>query len=431
MWIVLAVLLFSFNSGSFSAGNRLPHIILTDQNGTRVSLDALGGRRTLLSFVSTRQASTTFCPAVTAKFLYMQQHLANSGYRLVQITRDAAIDTPQRLRRYADEFGARSADWTFLTGDPAVISRLITVLSAGSASDGYEKLYLVSGRVEVLGTLPAGDWSPDDALAWAASIDEGMSDGAATYSGRSATMSDPAFHARLALQGSGLQRNLDLVEFTRSPQMPIRSYVIDMTKLLHVIVVSDDLRDFQHVHPQLGSDGHFRLSISFPRTSLYHIYADATPRGLGKAVFRFDVSIGDSRAGARPATISPEIAQAGPYTVRVSSVRVRAREDTPLLVAVKRAGLPAIDLHPYLGAYAHVVTINASDLSYMHAHPMTPGDMSMAGDRAMDAALDNSATVPATMTVHLNFPRSGLYKVWFQFRGGSGVYAAPFVVQAI
>jgi len=251
VWVVLAVLLFAFNSGTVSDGNRLPHITLTDQNGARVSLDALGGRRTLLSFVSTRQASATFCPAVTAKFLYMQQHLANSDYRLVQITRDAAIDT----RRYADEFGAHSADWTFLTGDPAVISRLITVLSAGSASDGYEKLYLVSGRGEVLGTLPAGDWSPDDALAWAASIDKGTPDSAATYSGKPATMNDPSFHATLALQGSGLQRNLDLVEFTRSPQAPIRSYIIDMTKLLHVIVVSDDLRYFQHVHPELGADG--------------------------------------------------------------------------------------------------------------------------------------------------------------------------------
>ncbi|HEY5093500.1 MAG TPA: hypothetical protein VII69_00120 [Candidatus Eremiobacteraceae bacterium] len=244
-------------------------------------------------------------------------------------------------------------------------------------------------------------------------------------------MSVPSFHAQLALRGSGMRRSLDLVEFYRPPQEPIRSYVTDMTKLLHLIVVSDDLREFQHVHPQLGSDGHFRLPISFPRAALYHIYADATPRGPGKAVFRFDVAIGDGRPAPRPARVSREIAQAGPYTVRLSSVRVRAREDTPLLVAVQRAGLPAMDLHPYLGAYPHVVAIDASDLSYMHAHPMTPGAMGMGESGAMDSALDSTATVPATMTVHLNFPRSGLYRIWFQFRGGGGVYAAPFVVQAI
>lgn len=431
MWAVLAVLLVTSNPGAVGTGERLPAITLIDQNGARVDLDALGGRNTLLSFVSTRQASTTFCPAVTAKFLYMQQHLASSRYRLVQITRDAAVDTPQRLRRYADEFGASSADWSFLTGNPADIARLIAVLGAGSAADGYEKLFLLSSRGEVLGTLPAGDWSPDDALAWAASISNGESAGTATYSGQSATTSVPAFHALLALRGTGMRRSLDLVEFGRSPQEPIRSYVVDMTKPLHVIVVSDDLREFQHVHPQLGSDGHFKLAISFPRSGLYHIYADATPRGYAKAVFRFDVAIGDGPATARPGTVTQETAQAGPYTVRVSSVRVRAREDTPLLVAVQRVGVPAMDLHPYLGAYAHVVVINASDLSYMHAHPMTPGAMAMQGSGAEEPVLGNAATVPATMTVHLNFPRSGLYKVWFQFRGGSVLYAAPFVVQAM
>jgi hypothetical protein len=227
-----------------------------------------------------------------------------------------------------------------------------------------------------------------------------------------------------------LRRRLDLVEFDRSPGVPFHSYVTDMTKLLHLIVISDDLLDFQHAHPVLGADGHFRLTLAFPRATLYHIYADATPADHENSVIRFDAPVGHGESESRPAMVTGDEAHAGPYTVRVSALHVAARQDVPLLLAIQRSGLPATDLHPYLGAFAHVIAIGVSDLSYLHAHPMTPGMMDMGGTSRMEAPVDESATVPATMTVHLRFPTTGMYKIWIQFRGGASVYAAPFVIQA-
>ena len=61
----------------------------------------------------------------------------------------------------------------------------------------------------------------------------------------------------------------------------IRAYRVDMTKLLHMIIVSDDFRTFLHVHPILQADGHFLLDQKFPSPALYHIYADAEPEGFG------------------------------------------------------------------------------------------------------------------------------------------------------
>jgi hypothetical protein len=319
----------------------------------------------------------------------------------------------------------RAADWRFLTGDPATVAHLIASLGAGSAANGYEKLYMVSGDGVLLGELPAVDWSPIDALAWSAEVAD-----TATYSGRSATSRPAPVQARLALRGTSLQRQLDLVEFDRSPSTPIRSYVVDMTKLLHLIVVSDDLRDFQHVHPVLGPDGHFRMALSFPHSGLYHIYADATPQGRDRAVMRFDAAIGAISGGGRPSAVSSEETKAGPYTVKLSSVHFPADQDVPLLVAVQRASVPALDLHPYLGAYAHVVAIGISDLTYLHVHPTMPGAMDMSGGGAMSGSLPDSAVVPATMTVHLRLPQPGLYKIWIQFKGGSALYVASFVVLA-
>lgn len=428
--LAVALLITAEPPAALRVGDRLPAVTLVDQDGRYVRIDALGGRGALVSFVSTKLASVTFCPAVTAKFLYMQQHLPSPDYRLVQITRDPDSDTPQRLRQYAAQFGARPADWRFLTGNRLDIDRLIAALGAGSAANGYEKLYAVSGRGEILGILPSDDWSPTDALAWATTLGADKPESGATFTGQSAAPGARTFQARLTLFGWGLQRRLVLIEFDRSPSDPFRSYVTDMTKLLHLIVVSDDLLDFQHVHPILDENGRFRLALAFPRPTLYHIYADATPAGHANGVIRFDVAMGRSQADSRPETVSGDEARAGPYVVRVSALQVAARQDVPLLFAIQRGGLPATDLHPYLGAYAHVIAIGVSDLSYMHAHPMTPGMMDMENSSQMAAPLDQNAIVPATMTVHFRFPAPGLYKVWIEFRGAASLYAAPFVVRA-
>jgi cytochrome oxidase Cu insertion factor (SCO1/SenC/PrrC family) len=436
MGAVLAALLAIFAAAAVNVGGTLPAVTLVDQNGMRVRTDAFGSRIALLSFVSTRLASPTFCPAVTAKFLYLQQHLPRNGYALLQITRDPSADSPRQLRAYAQQFGARSADWRLLTGSTGDVARLIEALRAGSdgAVSGDEKLYAVSGGGELLGVLPAGDWSPADALTWAEIIERSRSVDSATYDGHSASAGAASSHATLRLAGRGLRRRFDLVEYDRTATQPIREYAMDMTKLLHLIVVSDDFRDFQHVHPVLQPNGHFRLDLAFPRPGLYHLYADATPMGRTQSVFRFDAGIGAGigigGAVARPSAVSRDEVVAGPYTVRLSAVRVAARQDAPLLIAVQRGGLPALDLHPYLGAFAHVVALGISDLSYMHAHPMAMQAMGIAGADPMGTPLPDNAAVPATMTVHLNFPRPGRYALWVQFRGGQSLYAAPFVVQA-
>jgi len=52
---------------------------------------------------------------------------------------------------------------------------------------------------------------------------------------------------------------------------PIRAYALDMTKLLHVIIVSDDFKTFFHVHPKFLASGHFVLDQPLPRPGIYHI----------------------------------------------------------------------------------------------------------------------------------------------------------------
>lgn len=240
--------------------------------------------------------------------------------------------------------------------------------------------------------------------------------------------------------GDSLNQHLDTWMTAAGSPTVIRSYRIDMTKYLHMIAVSDDFRTFLHVHPTLGSDGHFLLDQKFPSPGRYHIYIDAYPQNLGQQVFRFDEDFG---APARPAprelsetgTASP----AGPYTVRISSDTLSAQSESRIVVHILEDGRPAADLHPYLGALAHAVFINAGDLSYVHAHPLplsasgsTGNDQPTMdfGDRPMPPPLPSSMISSSNMLLHVALREPGTYKLWLQFRGGNKLYVAPFILTA-
>jgi len=55
------------------------------------------------------------------------------------------------------------------------------------------------------------------------------------------------------------------VDDTGERRGTIRQYTVEMTKRLHMIIVSDDFTHFLHIHPVLGADGHFTIDAPFRR----------------------------------------------------------------------------------------------------------------------------------------------------------------------
>ena len=169
---------------------------------------------------------------------------------------------------------------------------------------------------------------------------------------------------------------------------------------------------------------------SFPAPGTYIAYADALPNQLNHQVFRFQFDVG--QPGAKTRTLQPTGmgVQAGPYEIDLSSVRLRAGTMSMLDVNILKGGKPATDLHPYLGVPAHAVFLNAGDLSYVHVHPMTMGQMM--GDMTKEPPpLPESGPSPSQMMLHIALREPGTYKLWLQFRGGSQLYIAAFTINAI
>lgn len=234
----------------------------------------------------------------------------------------------------------------------------------------------------------------------------------------------------------GLRRHLSFHE--QAAGSTLVRFDDDMTKKQHMVVVSDDLQYFAHVHPTLHTNGTFTIDYTFPKAGFYHIYMDGIPNAWGRQVFRFDVPI-DSRAieAQRIAHRTAGSVDVGPYRVTLDQTLVPVDQVTLISVRITKGGRDATDLHPYLGTNAHGLIVGLDDLAYVHAHAMGSDMIAMAnaadcGDSIMQTMmpLPDSANVPARMQFYVLLPHPQRYDLWLQFRGGTTRYTAPLLLTA-
>jgi uncharacterized membrane protein len=192
---------------------------------------------------------------------------------------------------------------------------------------------------------------------------------------------------------------------------------------LHLMIVSDDLSFFDHVHPKETAEGSFELAYTFPRAGAYLLFADVTPVGARGQVFRMPLTVGGgaetkramlvaSAGGARVLGSDPTVTVEMIPTPR----RLSAGSHAQLLFRVSRGARPVTDLQPYLGAMGHCVIISEDTQAYLHCHPeqlFTPRADARGGP---DVAFGT------------RFAKAGRYKVWGQFRRGDQILVADFVV---
>ena len=149
-----------------------PEIRLTDQDGRPFTLSALRGSAVLLDFVFTR--CTGPCPILTAAHVRLQQRLGETlggKVHFVSVTVDPEHDTPEHLRRYARGQGADLARWSFLTGTPEEVDRVLRAYHVGRLRDRDGGLnhtvvtYLIDARGRIRRPYLGLEIGPDRLLA--------------------------------------------------------------------------------------------------------------------------------------------------------------------------------------------------------------------------------------------------------------------------
>lgn len=171
---------------------------------------------------------------------------------------------------------------------------------------------------------------------------------------------------------------------------------------MHLIVVSNDLGDYAHLHPQLA-DGTWSVELPSLEPGGYRVIADTVPSEGPDLVLTVDLVVPGMATG-RPL---PD--PAGTTVVDDLSVTLDLTPTTAGLTAalsVRRDGA-VVEPDPYLGARGHLVAIDAEDLGYLHVHP-TDGD--------------------GPVSFGIAEPAAGRYRLFFDFSVDGQVRTAAFTV---
>ena len=195
---------------------------------------------------------------------------------------------------------------------------------------------------------------------------------------------------------------------------------------VHLIVVSEDLNDFHHIHPEPVPGNAFAVTHTFEHAGKYRLYADYTAPGQAASIVRFSVNV--TGVARKPRALLPDTE----HTKTAGGIRViftappvmKAGEDLPLSFTLRHADndQPVSDLEPWLGAWGHVMIVSADGETFIHAHPIESlgtvhSHATMPGPR------------PATIRTVTGFRSPGLYKIWLQFQRHGELITIPWVVK--
>lgn len=152
-------------------GDRLPGVPLVDQRGRLVHLSDFIGKTTVVSFIFTRCKDADECPAVTAKFHYLQEQFGNGPFHLVEITIDPKYDTPAVFAGYAKKFDVDPARWSLLTGEPSMVKTIGDDFNLSVVEDKpgdflhNDVTLLVAPDGRIAQVIQTDAWPPKDVLA--------------------------------------------------------------------------------------------------------------------------------------------------------------------------------------------------------------------------------------------------------------------------
>lgn len=197
---------------------------------------------------------------------------------------------------------------------------------------------------------------------------------------------------------------------------PIEQFDTFQEQLMHLILVSDDLQHFRHLHPAYTGKGHFEVSTRFPQGGGYTLFSDYKPAGQAETVSVLKAQVkGDRPPAPTPDWTRTQSLENAIVNLSLSENSLQAGKDVTIQFELQdpRSQEPLRDLQPYLGEAGHLVIAQAAESltrdHYIHAHALP------------DAPVGQ---------VHFatQFPEPGRYRLWGQFQRNGQVLTAGFWV---
>ncbi len=224
---------------------------------------------------------------------------------------------------------------------------------------------------------------------------------------------------------------------------PITDLSIEHDRLMHVIIVSEDLKSFAHIHaedfgaitPEMIKNGRFNLRYTFPKAGRYTIAVNYYVRAQ-QFLFQFFVDVaGNPKMDPQDNDLSRTKNIEG-YDIKLDAPQqVKAGTLTKLTYTIMKDGRPVTDINPYLSAGMHIGILDQDLQSFVHAHGSPPPPASAAIQAFFERNYANfhnhfvPDTFGPTIEARVTFPHPGLYRIFGEFKHQGKVIPTSFMVK--
>lgn len=186
---------------------------------------------------------------------------------------------------------------------------------------------------------------------------------------------------------------------------------VEHEKKIHLIVVSDDLSYFDHIHPEINADGNYIVKHKFPFGGKYTLFADYKPSGANHTVDNLTVDVKGNTPAAKKYSGDQLVKDVDGFTVTLTPEGGKFVTKSPMHIsgAVTKDGKPVDPntMENYLGAKAHMVVVSLDEKKYLHVHP----------------GVENGK-----FDLHTTFDKPGVYRGWIQFQTDGKIHTSDFVI---
>ena len=182
---------------------------------------------------------------------------------------------------------------------------------------------------------------------------------------------------------------------------------------VHLIIVSEDLEYFYHIHPTKENNGHYSVDFNIPFGGRYKLFAEYKPQGNNKITDVFEFIAAGVNKPDEVYKSQKTFFSGNEYSVKLlNAENLLVGKENLIIAEFYKDGekLKITGLENYLGEKAHAVAISIKDKNFMHVHPMV---------------------MEEELNLDLNFDKPDLYRLWLQFKINGVVYTADFVVKAL
>lgn len=186
---------------------------------------------------------------------------------------------------------------------------------------------------------------------------------------------------------------------------------VEHEKKIHLILVSDDLSWFDHIHPEYNPGGSYTVKTRFPAPGKYKALADYKPTGSSHVVDKIDVDVIGTAPAKRSYATEKLSGTSGNYSFELKAVGGKLMTGVPLHIEgiIKKDGkeIDAATLDNYLGAKGHFVLISVNEKEYVHVHP----------------GVENGK-----FDLRTTIAKPGTYRGWMQFNADHKIHTIDFTL---